>query len=105
MKVVDRSVAVLHDAAAEDDVGIVGVDHRRVIAIGGQRNDDVTARQRPEVADQCLDVVAALQEHQSALTSEVGGARGDGVGEFAVGDPPIRGQQRRIVAAGRQMVE
>jgi hypothetical protein len=87
-----RAVAVLDDAAADDHVGVVGIDDRRVVTVGGQRKHDVATCQRAEVVHQGVRVVAGLEEYEPALAAQFGRAHGDFVGELAVGQPPIRGE-------------
>ena len=62
MQVVRGAVAMLDGAGADDDVGIVGVEHRGVIAACGQWQGDVSACQCAQIAHQGGEVVARVDE-------------------------------------------
>ena len=106
MQPVGASVAAFVDAGAvDDDVGIVGAQHGRVIAPGGHGQHHVVACQRAEIVHQRGQVVLRLEQHEPASVAEFGGGRGDPVGEVAVGKRRGFGQHRDPVAVAAQMLD
>jgi hypothetical protein len=93
------------DAPGDDDVGVVGVDDRPMVAPGGQRQHHVVAGERTEVGHQGGQVVAGLEQDELAARAQLGGASGDPSREVGVGDGHLGGDHRDVVAVAGEVVD
>ena len=87
-------------AAAQHDVGVVGVDDRLEVpgVVAGDEDGGVAAHQRGEVADHRVDVVGAGQQDEPAGAAEPLGDGADAGGEVAVRQRSVRSHQGGPVA-------
>ncbi len=101
VQVVDGAGAALEEvAAAQQDVGVVGVDDRVEVpgVVAGDEDHRMPTGQRGEVGHDGVDVVGAGEEDEPPGAAEPLGETGDADGEVAVRHGAVGGHQGRPVA-------
>src|SRR5882757_5159050 len=103
--VASAAMHVVHSIAVDDDVGFIRLHDRRVVALRVDRQHDMPAGHRSQVAHQSGHIVAGFEQHQATRPTEFLRGGSDSIGELVVRELLGVRQNRHPLAVAAQVVE